>query len=150
MDNANDGDLDGIVVIYDNYEDKKGLLFYKNKRAQASALHLAANNGHADIVEFLIDKIVADFPSQKDQLISAQNKYKFTPLMSVCFRGYLVKGKAKDADEPRLQIVKKLLENGAKADYTTADTRMTAAHWAAYNKDYDVVRELLKSGANPF
>ena len=74
----------------------------------------------------------------------------FTPLMSVCFRGYLVKGQAKDAEEPRLQIVKILLAVGADADYTASDTKMTPAHWAAYNKDFAVVRELLLHGANHF
>ena len=78
------------------------LLEFKNKRAEATALHLAANNGHVDIVEFLVNKIIDDIPSKKDRLINCENKYKFTPLMSVCFRGYLVKGQAKDADEPRL------------------------------------------------
>ena len=70
--------------------------------------------------------------------------------MSVCFRGYLVKGQAKDADEPRIQIVQCLLKAGAQADYMTLDTKMTAAHWAAYNKDYTVVRELLNNGADHF
>ena len=50
MDNANDGDLDNIIAIYDRFEEKKDLLTYTNKRATATALHLAASNGHADIV----------------------------------------------------------------------------------------------------
>ena len=70
--------------------------------------------------------------------------------MSVCFRGYLVKGQAKDADEKRIKIVKCLLEAGAQANYTTENTKMTAAHWAAYNKDFNVVRELLNHGADHF
>lgn len=101
-------------------------------------------------MEFLINKIQADLPGKKDELINKQNKYKFTPLMSVCFRGYLVKGMAKDADEPRLKIVKMLLKAGANPNYTTSDTKMTAAHWAAYNKDFAVVRELLNNGADHF
>ena len=61
-----------------------------------------------------------------------------------------MKGQAKDAEEPRLQIVKSLLAAGARADYMTSDTKMTAAHWAAYNKDFSVVRELFNHGASHF
>ena len=43
-----------------------------------------------------------------------------------------------------------LLANGAKADYVTEDTLMTATHWAAYNKDKTVVKELFKHGAPHF
>jgi len=73
--------------------------------------------------------------------------YNFTPLMSVCFRGYLTKGSKKDADQFRIKIVKKLLESGADASYTTPDTKMTSMHWACYNLDYAVVELLLRSGA---
>ena len=55
MDNANDGDYDALVEIYNENVDKVELLSYKNKRAGATALHLAANNGHAEIVQFLVD-----------------------------------------------------------------------------------------------
>ena len=108
MDNANDGG-DGIVdemqMAYDNYPDKKALLTFANKRATATALHLASNNGHSDIVKFLVKCISNDFPELKDQLINKCNKFGFTPLMSVCFRGYLTKGSAKHAEEDRLAIV---------------------------------------------
>ena len=147
MDNANDGDFEGVEQIYKTYTDKrKQLLTFSNKE-QATALHLAAKNGHSEIVNFLVDAIVTDFPNKKDELINKQNKYKMTPLMNVCFRGYLTKGKAKDADTDRLKIVKKLLESGAKAEYVTADTKMTATHWAAFNKDAMVVKELLMNNA---
>ena len=126
------------------------MLTYSNKRESATALHLAAKNGHSDIVVYIVSKIVEDFPNLKDELINKKNKFGFTPMMSVCFRGYLTKGKAKDADTDRLIIVKKLLENGAKADYVTDDTLMTATHWAAFNKDAMVVSELLKNGAPHF
>ena len=58
MDNANDGDYDALVEIYNENVDKVELLSYKNKRAGATALHLAANNGHAEIVQFLVDRII--------------------------------------------------------------------------------------------
>ena len=149
MDNANDGDPEGVVEIYeDDNVNKEELLTYVNKRAKATALHLAANNGHDEIVKFLVERIKEDLPERQKELINKQNKYQFTPLMSVCFRGYLVKGKAKDADEPRLNIVKCLIEAGADVNYATSDTNMTATHWAAYNEDFAVVRELLNHGAS--
>ena len=70
--------------------------------------------------------------------------------MCACFRGYLTKGSKKDSDQPRLEIVQALLRNGARADYSTPDTKMTAIHWAAYNKDYAVVKELLVNNAPEF
>lgn len=46
MDNANDGDYEALMEIYNKNESKEDLLTYVNKRAGATALHLAANNGH--------------------------------------------------------------------------------------------------------
>ena len=43
-----------------------------------------------------------------------------------------------------------MLNAGAKADYATKDTKMTSAHWAAYNKDHAVMRVLLDGGADHF
>lgn len=150
MDNANDGDLDGIIEIYEASKDKKGLLNYKNQRAASTALHLAANNGHAEIVKYLVDCICKDFAESREELINKENKFGFTPLMSACFRGYFTKGKKQDAEDDRLEIVKCLVANGARAGYTTKDTKMTAAHWASYNKDHNVVKELLKNEASEF
>ena len=104
MDNANDGDYEGLVEVYEKSSEaeKKGLLEYTNAKASASALHLAANNGHEDIVQFICDCITKDFPAMKDVLINKQNKFKFTPLMSACFRGYMTKGTKKDAEQDRI------------------------------------------------
>lgn len=67
--------------------------------------------------------------------------------MSACFRGYHTKGKKDEAEVNRIKIVNMLLENGARADYITEDTKMTSLHWAAYNKDPLVVKALLQAGA---
>lgn len=83
-------------------------------------------------------------------LLNGKNKISFTPLFSVCFRGYHTKGDADYAKEPRLAIVKCLLDNGADCSAITPDTQMTPSHWAAYNKDEDVVKMLLEKGADPF
>ena len=49
---------------------KEELLTYTNKRANATALHLAANNGHALIVKFLVEKIIEDVPHLQKELIN--------------------------------------------------------------------------------
>ena len=56
MDNANDGDDEGVEEIYDSTDVKKEeLLTYTNKRANATALHLAAAEGHLNCVKFLLE-----------------------------------------------------------------------------------------------
>lgn len=80
-------------------------------------------------------------------MVNKKNKFKFTPLMCVCSRGYLTKGAARNVHENRLRIVKLLVEAGADVKYATSDTQMTAAHWASYKKDDKVVEYLLEKGA---
>jgi len=59
MDDCNDGGpgaLEDIKKMYDDFHadnKEKELLNFKNS-AGSTALHLAANNGHADIVEYLV------------------------------------------------------------------------------------------------
>ena len=65
MDNANDGSLEGVIEEYEKDSvNKEEALTYMNKRAKATALHLAANNGHDDIVQFLVERIIADVPER--------------------------------------------------------------------------------------
>lgn len=71
--------------------------------------------------------------------------------MNACFRGYHTKGDTKEErEQSRLAIVKVLLANGANPAYYTADTKLSATHWAAYNCDAPVVKELLSKGAPHF
>ena len=153
-DAATDGDLPTIERIYEECErrDKKGLLTYDGGKSGTgrTALHLAANNGHADIVEYLVRKIVEDEPDIVQSLLNGRDGIGFTPLCCACFRGYPTKGEADLCMEQRLAIVRCLLENGADCSPITRDTTMTPAHWAAYNRDADVCRLLLKAGADPF
>ena len=75
---------------------KRELLEYQNK-GKSTALHLAANNGHDRIVEYIVGRIEQDFQENLKAWVNIENKYHFTPLMCVCFRGYLTKGMAKDS-----------------------------------------------------
>ena len=147
MDSANDGDIEEIRNVYTNGHTiavKREYLEYRDKKSKSTALHLAALNGHSDIVEYLIKMIQQDFPDKQKLWINSRNLYDFTPLINVCFRGYLIKSDAKDKQEDRLAIVKMLVESGANIMHFTADTEMTCMHWAAYNKDANVCKWLLK------
>lgn len=50
----------------------------------------------------------------------------------------------------RLRIVKSLLLCKAKVDVRNEVTHMTALHWAVFNEDENVVKELLQAGADPY
>lgn len=49
--------------------------------------------------------------------------------------------------EKRLEVVKILLEHGADINIKSGIVEMTPLHWAAYNKDPNVVAYLLRQGA---
>jgi hypothetical protein len=114
VDTANDGvftegEMYDFEKIYDEkftqpgdaYYYKKALLTYTNEE-QATALHLAANNGHYKIVDKLVSWINQDLSAMKDELLNKLNKYHFPPLMIACFRGYHTKGKKDDAEVHRI------------------------------------------------
>lgn len=147
MDDANDNDLEDLKEVWERHHNKLELLTYHNKKLRATALHLASNNGNSEIVDFLVRKVTAHFPSQAKEIINARNIYGFTPLMSVSFRGFITKGREKYASEDRLRIAKTLVEAGADINIVTSDTKMTSLHWASYNKDAHLVRYLLEKGA---
>lgn len=61
-----------------------------------------------------------------DELVNAQNKIGFTPLLDACFTDCL-------DDEARCQIIDCLIQIGANSDYCRDKTGMSALHWLAYN-----------------
>ena len=94
MDSSNDGDDKKVIETYekqDTIDKKKSLLMSKNT-ANSTALHLASQNGHAEIVAYLVEKIVTDCNDMANELINAKNTLYFTPLFCACFRGYHTKG----------------------------------------------------------
>ena len=109
MDAANDGQFDEIEEIYNAWTDSKDTLLAYCDDKKNTALHLAANNGHDEIVEFLVEKIIEDCSDMTHELLNKQNAIGFTPLMSACFRGYHTKGDRDFAQEPRLNIVRSLM-----------------------------------------
>ena len=73
------------------------------------------------------------------------------PLLAVCLRGYLgsegMAASSRSTKEKRLEVVKILLEHGADINIKSGIVEMTPLHWAAYNKDPNVVAHLLRQGA---
>ena len=66
-------------------------------------------------------------------------------MTEVCLRGYHTVGKAAEAKESRLDIVKALLGAGADPNSAKESTGMTPMHWAAYNGDEGVIECLLEN-----
>ena len=69
----------------------------------------------------------------------------------MCLRGYLgsegMAASSRATREKRLEVVKILLEHGADINIKSGIVEMTPLHWAAYNKDPNVVAYLLRQGA---
>ncbi|KAL2820983.1 ankyrin repeat-containing domain protein [Aspergillus cavernicola] len=96
------------------------------KYEKRTALHLAAENGHLDVVRVLADA---------GSLINAQNRYGTTPL-------------AFAARENQLKIVQFLLSRGADPNITTKNEG-TSLCMASHSGNIDIVRCLLDHGATP-
>ena len=78
-----------------------------------------------------------------------RNAKGFTPMTEVCLRGYQTAGKAAEAKENRLDIVKTLLGAGADPNSCKESAKMTPMHWAAYNGDEGVIECLLENDGDP-
>ena len=108
------------------------------------ALHFAARNGSAEIVEYLIDKASEQGQECLETVLECKNMKSRTPIMESCFRGYHTTGEKDSAGENRLRIVQCLVEAGALPNVCNENTKMTSLHWAAYNGDDGVVKYLLE------
>ena len=121
-----------------------------------TALHFAARNGSADIVQYLVtaaDQLGRQLGEEGKELVSEvverPNGRGFTPMTEVCLRGYQTAGQAAEARESRLDIVKALLSAGAEPNSAKESTGMTPMHWAAYNGDEGVIECLLENDGDP-
>ena len=93
----------------------------------ATPLYIAAQNGHLEVVRFLVES-----GANKDQGTADDGA---TPLYIAAQNGHL-------------EVVRFLLESGANKDQGTADDGATPLYIAAQNGHLEVVRFLVQSGAN--
>ena len=95
-------------------------------RCQTSALHYAADNGHLDVVEFLISN---------GALVNVTNMWEKTPLHAAANSGHL-------------EIVKLLVENGARIEAQSSTKRFTPLHLASQFDHLEIVEYLIANGAD--
>jgi ankyrin repeat protein len=96
-----------------------------NENTGETALHCAVRKESLEVAMFLIEK--------DRLLLEAENKKKQTPL-------------ALAVELKKPQMVKMLLEKGAKPDHVDADER-TSLHNAVIGKDSEILRLLVERGA---
>ena len=96
--------------------------------ADLTALHLAANAGHVDLVRYLLsDEVKAD--------PCALRGNRFTPLHAAAMSG-------------RTTVCELLLGAGASVDAQTSPQGYAPLHSAAFAGHLDTVKALLRGGAN--
>ncbi|KXZ43349.1 hypothetical protein GPECTOR_93g619 [Gonium pectorale] len=101
-------------------------------------LHYAASNGHLEVVKVLLAAEWVDV-NAVDKRICVNLQDQRTPLHFAA---------AAEEVSDRVEVVKKLLERGAKKD--TADkVGKTPLHWAAEKDHIDIVMRLLEQSADP-
>jgi ankyrin repeat protein len=93
-----------------------------------TALHLAAMNGHLEIVKLLLEH-------GADVNAKTKEGYGYTALHSAASNGHL-------------EIVKLLLEHGADVNAKTKYGGYTALHSATMNGHLEIVKLLLEHGAD--
>jgi len=111
-----------------------------------TALHFGCRNGNDQICGFIID--LAKSLNIAHLLVNCRNAIGFTPLLSVCFRGYHTIGNREASIYHRFHIIEKLVNAGADPNYCRPATKMTPLHWLAHNDDTAAIKVLLEKDAN--
>jgi len=124
--NASNGTLDTRKVLFEYYKFTIETGWKADLTKGGTALMKAVENGHEDIVKWLIETPKAD--------VNVQTKNKFTALMIAAKQGHG-------------NISRILLKHGARIDHRD-HKGMTALSWASYNGKDEVVRILLEHGAD--
>ncbi|CAN6442605.1 unnamed protein product [Victoria cruziana] len=116
-----EGDMETIVSLLD----REPLLFLQATTTydKLSALHLAAANGHLEVLSLLLDRFV-----HPDVL----NRHKQTPLMLAAMHG-------------KISCVQKLLEAGANILKFDSSQGRTCLHHAAYYGHSDCLQAILSA-----
>ena len=118
---AKNGNIDQIRALIAEQVDLNA-----RDREDNTALHLASEKGHTEIVKALLTGEGID--------INARENYEWTPLHYAARNGHI-------------EVVEVLLKNGAQVDLVS-DEHDTPLHFAARNGHIEVVEVLLKNGAN--
>ncbi len=119
---SNNGYTDVARALYDDERTARNI--YSPQHGYLP-IHLAAKNGHNDIVKFL---------AHPPEILSRKASSGWTPLMFASANGYP-------------EVVNTLISKGANVDIKHK-LGITALHSAAYNGHVEVMKELLKHGAN--
>ena len=108
-------------------------------------LHIAAECGNAEVVEWILSK------SELDAKVNTSNGNNLTPLFLACLKGYVgaegMGARTDSVKHKRLRIARLLVEKGANVNQVREVVNMTPLHWAAFHDDADLVRFLLAKGA---
>jgi ankyrin repeat protein len=123
VDACKHGDIEQVRLML---EKEPELAYLKDKKGISALFHAVAN-GHASIVDTLLQ-----ITRQPDDVESEKG---FTPLLIAATNGHMA-------------IVRVLLEHGANPNLRNFDG-VTALHNAVFEKQMDVVKLLLEHGANP-
>ncbi|CAN4100956.1 unnamed protein product [Withania somnifera] len=114
------GDLETLKVLL---ERNSSLVHHSTVYDRQSALHIAAANGHIEVVSMLIDQSVNP---------DLFNRYKQTPLMLAAMHG-------------NISCVQKLIEAGANILMFDSLNGRTCLHYAAYYGNSDCLTTILSA-----
>lgn len=148
IDACSDGNCPKVKVTFDaaEHEVQKRFLLFEDNDNNVS-LHLACENGHDDVVVFLMEKALLHGIDQ--QIVNKMNASKETPLSLVCQRGYHMASDRENAHLARSNIVEKLFTHGADLNHAHPISLYMPLHWATFNQDDNLVRQMLNLGADP-
>ncbi len=146
LDAASDGNEEELTKCYEEAASKKVSLMDRGQPTLQmkllefydgdgnTALHFGCKNGNLDICTFILNESNNNGKDFLNRVIEFRNKRGHTPLMEVCFKGYM-QGEKEIALESRYRIVKELLNKGADPNAFKTETKMSPLHWAAFNND---------------
>ena len=122
---ANEGFIEILEILLEN-----GASVEKYYQYGATPLFFAAENGHTNIVDLLLNKYGAN-----PNVYASNSLIQHTPLTAA-------------AKNNHSEIVKMLAEKGANLNAFSTGSRNTALMWAVQNNAEDAVRELIAAGAD--
>ena len=127
----------------------------KLKAHGTTALHVAAEYGHEEMLQMLLENTAEDSDSDYDaetKKIDPENGTRETYIQTL-LRFFDTEGDTplhKAAKHGHLDVVRILVDNAANTEAITYDSGFTALHLAATEGHVAVVKLLLQNGASPY